>query len=144
MATADMVARRSLCSRAQVGAVIVTVDNQIIAASYNGPPARFKHEGRDCTHWCPRAAGSDLNPEYEDCPATHAEMNAIARAHGRLSDSTLYVTGSVCYSCAKVIPQSGIDKVVHRINPSEAHRRPEEVEKFLYLMGVNVERRVSR
>src|SRR3954466_3379651 len=54
MDVADLVAKRSLCSRAQVGCVVVTSDNRIEAATYNGPSPQFQHFGLQCEHWCQR------------------------------------------------------------------------------------------
>lgn len=144
MTTAAAVASRSLCSRAKVGAVIVSSDNVVRAASYNGPPPTYPHANRECKDWCPRAIASEtgeLSPTYDDCPSSHAEMNALARADtSRLAGATLYVTGAVCYQCAKVIPQTGITRVVHHVSEDEAHRRPDEVEAFLRRMHVHIER----
>jgi dCMP deaminase len=140
MHTANAVAKRSLCTRAQVGAVIVTVDNVVVAASYNGPPPKFLHYDRPCTEWCERAQGvKDLSPAYLDCPSTHAEMSAIARAdRSECQGATLYVTDAVCYPCAKVIPQTGITRVVHSVRENAIHRQPEKVELFLELMGIQI------
>jgi dCMP deaminase len=142
MLMADTISHRSLCSRAQVGAVIVSSDNRVVSASYNGPPPNFTHLNRPCTEWCPRAKpGLHLDPLYDDCPATHAEMSAIARADwSNCAGATIYVTGAMCMSCAKVIPQTGITRVVQRVREVEAHRNPESVESFLFQCGIAVER----
>lgn len=142
---ARTVATRSLCSRAQVGCVIVTHDNRVEAITYNGPPPNFRHGDMPCTSWCDRsrasARGESLDEEYHDCPAGHAEANAIARSDWtHLQDGSLYVTGSVCMGCAKLIAQTGIKKVYHVVNPTDAHRRTDAVEKFLLSVGVNVMR----
>lgn len=164
LAQAHGIARRSLCSRDQVGAVIVSEDNTPLMASYNGPPAGFTHEEKPCTEWCPRARGDNytwewptasyvskdvaagrdmegfyvvrgglkhylvtdddyekwgfvkkpvLSSNYEDCPALHAEANALSRSnHMHRAGGTIYVTSDVCYSCAKLIANSGIKRVV--------------------------------
>lgn len=49
---------RSLCVRAQVGAVIVDSRNRIVDTGYNGPPEFFQHNDEPCTQWCPRAKSS--------------------------------------------------------------------------------------
>lgn len=144
MATADVVAARSLCSRAKVGAVIVSEDNIVRAASYNGPPPGFQHQEMECSFWCRRATADELMPTYEDCWSTHAEMSAIARAdRSTLEGATIYVTSAVCMPCAKVIPQTGITHVVHRVEQSSMHRNPDRVEEFLYSMGIEVSRVVD-
>lgn len=141
MATAFAVAGRSLCSRAQVGAAIVTADNRVQAVSYNGPPPSFNHAGMPCTVWCPRSTAKTKTEDYTDCPASHAEMAAIARADwSQLDGGTIYVTGAVCYGCAKLILQTNLANVVHVVRPSEAHRHPADVEAFLLNNGVRVHR----
>jgi dCMP deaminase len=128
--------------RAQVGAVIVTKDNRVQAASYNGPPPNFKHRGRPCSEWCPRSLKmTDFDPEYDDCFACHAEENAIARSDWtQLDGATLVVTGAVCFKCAKLISQTGIVRVIHRVDATMTHRHPEKVEQFLKSLGIIVER----
>ena len=54
LSVAQVIARRSLCVRDQVGAVIVSQSNRIIATGYNGPPATFGANG-PCTNWCTRS-----------------------------------------------------------------------------------------
>lgn len=142
MSLAETIGRRSKCSRANVGAVIVTFDNRIVATGYNGPPAEYPADG-PCVEWCPRAmnGGSNLNPFYDDCPSVHAEMNAIAYADRQLmSHSTMYVSSATCMSCAKVIANSGVKKIVHAVHESDKHRAPDDVESFLRKCGIYTER----
>jgi len=137
----DVIGRRSLCSRAQVGAVIVTADNRVQAASYNGSAPKLPVDG-PCIDWCPRAmaeAGTKLDTGYNDCYALHAESNAIARSdHTQLDGATIYVNGSVCMNCAKMITATRISRVVMRINPSDAHRAPGEVIRYLQECEISV------
>lgn len=132
---ARTVAERSLCSRAQVGAVIVSADNRVQSASYNGPVPGFDHDKQPCTAWCPRAKkepGDALSPEYLDCAATHAEASALVRAdRSQLEGASIYVSGAVCINCAKLICHTGIKTVFHVVHATDAHRDPEVVEKFL-------------
>jgi dCMP deaminase len=139
---AEAVACRSLCVRARVGAVIVTKDNRVQSASYNGPAPAFVHNGTPCSSWCPRAGKTDdFDVHYDDCVATHSEANAIARADwSQLEGATLYVSGATCFQCAKLIAQTGIARLVHRVDSTMGHRDPELVEDFLRRMGVVVER----
>lgn len=139
---ADEMSRRSLCVRAQVGAVIVTSDNRVQAVSYNGPSPRLSRS-TPCSAWCPRALGATdtLSPDYADCESSHAEINAIARADAtQLDGATIYVNGSVCYSCAKAIAATRVSRVVMRINNTDAHRQPDKV--IAYLEQCNIEMKV--
>ncbi len=99
------VARRSTCPRAAVGAVIVR-DKRILTTGYNGAPTGLPH----CTEvGCLMVGGH--------CVRTlHAEQNAIIQAalHGvDVSGSTIYVTHQPCLTCAKMIINAGIVRVVY-------------------------------
>jgi dCMP deaminase len=145
---ADLVAKRSLCVRAQVGAVIVDRDNRIIATGYNGPPQGFDHGGQLCDRWCERGAKNveitALDRDYTDCVALHAEANAISVCDRSLRErGTIYVMGTPCFSCAKLIANSGLAAVV--IGPDRlgtatdvAHRSPRTTIEFLESCDVDV------
>ena len=125
MRFAETVKLRSRCSRDQVGCVVVTTDNRVAAASYNGPPPRAT-EGENapvpltgkCNEWCLRATATVRSAGYEDCYSNHAESNAIARADFTdIKGGTLYVTSTPCVSCAKNVAACGVDRVVFRVDP---------------------------
>lgn len=138
MTVADAIAHRSLCCRAQVGAVIVTKDNRGVAASYNGP-AKGDPVAGPCIDWCPRAQTGDQSPDYATCRAIHAEGNALTRAdYSEIQGATIYVTGSICINCAKGIANSGIQRVVHRVLPEHEFRNPAGVEQYLRECGIEV------
>ena len=133
--------RRSRCARAQVGAVIVTSDNRVASQSYNGP-AKGQLLTGDCTNWCPRAMGkTDLSSDYGACSTIHAEANALVRADfSEIQGGTIYVSHSSCINCAKLIANSGLRKLVHRVTDADAHRNPEQVERYLRDCGISVVR----
>jgi dCMP deaminase len=144
MAMADVFAKRSLCSRFQVGVIVVSSENRVIASGYNGPPANYPTNGQ-CINWCPRAQGNGgvPHPLYEDCHAVHAETNALLRADfSLLNNATLYANTSVCKGCAKIVANSGIKRVVHRVG-NDKYRNPEITEDFLKDCGLTVERFVD-
>lgn len=109
-------AKRSTCSRRQVGAVLVK-DNKVIGNGYNGVPSGATH----CIDGgCPRGqltyervpAGSDYNAH--PCMAIHAEHNSILQAgilHAR--GATLYTTEPPCQQCTNLIEHAGIAEVIH-------------------------------
>ena len=87
----------------KVGTVIVK-DNNILAFGFNGMPAGMSNE-------CKHPNGSTL-PEV-----IHAEANAIcklAKSTGSSEGATLYSTLSPCVECAKLIMQSGINRILFR------------------------------
>jgi len=143
MQCAMTIGERSLCARAQVGAVIVSTDNVVQAASYNGPEPGFDHEGIDCTHWCPRAQpGASITADYSACRSTHAEASALVRADkSRLDGGTIYVTRSTCINCAQLIAHTGLARLVHVVTVDDMHRDPDGVEEFLRNTGRDVVRR---
>lgn len=99
MDIAERVAQLSHAERKKVGAVLVR-DGNILAFGYNGTPSGFDNE-------CER----DNVTKKE---VLHAESNAIAkvaRSTESAEGSSLYVTLSPCFECAKLIIQSGIKEV---------------------------------
>ena len=107
---AVMVSSRSTCLRKQYGALIVK-NKQILSTGYNGTPAKITH--------CETCFRMDNNiphgTMYELCRSVHAEMNAIVLAakHGISVDgASIYVTGTPCLMCARLIINSGLKEVV--------------------------------
>lgn len=109
---AHLVATRATCPRRSVGAVIVR-DKRILATGYNGAPAGLPHcppEG-DQHDW-PRGcmmAGHCVR-------SLHAEQNCLLQAAkiGVASDgATMYVTCQPCNTCAKMIINAGVARVIY-------------------------------
>lgn len=105
MEIAHVIAKRSTCSRAQVGALICTA-GRILSTGYNGAPAGMAH----CNH---RYQPPD---DPRGCnTAVHAEANAVAWAarYGvRTEGATLYSTLAPCLACAQLIINCGIKRVI--------------------------------
>lgn len=103
-------ASRSNCVRRKVGAVVVR-KRRVRSTGYNGPPSGFGHcdAGR-----CPRATSdAAMSFGYDNCVALHAEANALLFADVEDRDgASLYSTAAPCFSCAKLIANSGIAEVV--------------------------------
>lgn len=140
---AHIIAERSRCVRSAVGCIVVTQSNAVVAVGYNGPPAKFISDENcgttTCDGWCPRATTGGGPAFYDDCVSSHAEMNALVRgARADFEGGTMYVTRAPCFTCAKVIANSGIARVVCRIAPEDAEREPERSIKMLAECGVTV------
>jgi dCMP deaminase len=110
---AYFVARRSTCTRRQVGAVIVK-DKHILATGYNGAPKGIAH----CLDTgCLRdKLGIPSGTRHEICMASHAEQNAIIQAayHGiAIKDAVIYCTTHPCSICSKMIINAGIKKIYY-------------------------------
>lgn len=112
MQIAHLVATRATCPRRHVGAVIVR-DRRILATGYNGAPrgvSHCPHEG-DQHDWplgCMRA-GHCIR-------ALHAEQNALLQAAligVPCEGAAIYVTCQPCNTCAKMIINGGISRVIY-------------------------------
>jgi len=112
MEITQQVARRSTCMRRHVGAVIVK-DKRILATGYNGAPSGFAH----CSETgCMRENLHIPSGERQEiCRGLHAEQNAIIQAalHGvSVAGADLYGTHQPCITCAKMIINAGIKRVI--------------------------------
>jgi dCMP deaminase len=100
------VATRATCSRKSVGAVLVK-NKLILATGYNGAPAGLRH--------CDHREGRDLLGGH--CArSTHAEQNAIVQAarHGiSIEGATLYCSHNPCLTCAKLLINAGVKRIVY-------------------------------
>ncbi len=109
---AHQVATRSTCLRRHVGAVIVR-DKHILATGYNGAPSGLEHcEVVGCLR---ERMGIPSGQRQEICRGLHAEQNAIIQAalHGvSTKGAAIYVTHQPCITCAKMIINAGIVRIV--------------------------------
>lgn len=139
MSVAAQVAQRSRCTRASMGAVIVSQHERISSTGYNGPASTFRGEG-DCINWCERAQGkTGLSGAYDGCPSIHAEANALLYVdRSQVEGGTIYVTAPPCMQCAKLISNSGLSRVVALIGEADAHRTPEVALDYLRNCGISV------
>jgi len=130
-----VVAQRSTCTRAAVGAVVV-LDRTILATGYNGAPAGLPH----CTEVGCLVTTSTLpdGTVEENCFRTiHAEINAIAQAAKNgvaIKGSDIYVTHSPCIHCLKVIANTGIRRVCY-----DRPYKLERVEELVTQSGIRFE-----
>ena len=142
MRVAHQVATRSLCDRDQVGAVIVDTQLRITGTGRNGPPAGFTHNELTCSHWCLRAAHGSryAEPDYSDCPSIHAEANALLSSdRSRHEGGTIYITSDPCWSCAKMIANSGLRVLIVETNEQKAdERQAHRTYEFLESVGLDV------
>ena len=141
MMLAEVIALRSLCVNAQVGAVIVNHNQRVTATGYNGPAAGLEYNTA-CNQWCPRAeANATRSTSYDNCLAIHAEANALLYADAsQIRGGTIYVSRAVCISCIKLISNSGLSRLVHRVSPDDLHRNPDLVEDMALNAGLETKR----
>jgi dCMP deaminase len=139
MELASVVRKRADCTRRVVGVLIVK-DFRIISTGYNGTPHGIKNcsEG-GCSRCQKRDQGKIDWYEYEEsCVCIHAEQNAIIQAAylgASTKGATLYSTTNPCSSCAKMLINAGIVKVVCRVE----HHDGEGI-KLLQKAGIEVKK----
>ena len=107
-----LVAKRSTCLRRQVGAVIVR-DKRILTTGYNGAPRGLPHCSE--TGCLREKMGVPSGQKQELCRGLHAEQNAIIQAalFGiSIENAQLYSVTQPCITCAKMIINAGIKRVV--------------------------------
>jgi dCMP deaminase len=95
-----------------VGAVLVK-DKRILTTGYNGAPHGLPH----CLEvGCLREQlGIPSGERQELCRGLHAEQNAIIQAayYGvSIEGATLYCTHQPCITCAKMLINAGIKKII--------------------------------
>lgn len=112
MEITTLVAKRSTCLRRKVGAVIVK-NKRIISTGYNGAISGLPHcEEKGCLR---EELKIPSGQRQEICRGLHAEQNALlfAASYGTdLNGATIYCTHQPCITCAKMIIQAGIKRVV--------------------------------
>ena len=108
--------RLSKAKQKKVGCLIVK-NNQIISDGYNGTPAGYDNDCEFETRF-----GWETKPEV-----LHAESNALMKLAKNTNSSlgsTIYLTISPCFECAKLIIQAGVSRVVY----SEEYRITKGIE----------------
>jgi dCMP deaminase len=101
LSIAFLISSRSACNRLKVGSVI-TKDNRILAAGYNG--------------FIPGAPHISRVREGREMATIHSEVNAISDAAKRgvnISGAKIYITHYPCINCFKSIVSSGINEIVY-------------------------------
>lgn len=142
MGVARVIASRSTCSRANVGALLA-VYGRIIATGYNGAPSGMPHCNHDCD--CDHSKLMSFRAHSPQCNSlkpcyvsVHAEANAIAFAakYGtRTQGSVLYCTLAPCFTCSQLLINAGVSKVVF----GDEYRATDGV-KLLWDAGVKINR----
>lgn len=131
--TALTISKRSSCIKRRYGCIIVKND-EIVSTGYNGS-ARGEINCSDVGE-CPRLNEPSNSGDYSNCPAVHAEQNAmLSPSRKDMIGSTMYLAGDErkwsninqsffswneikepepCPICLRLIKNSGIEKVITR------------------------------
>ncbi len=133
-----LIKSRSKDKHTQVGCVIVNRFNNIISTGYNSLPAGVNDHD-------PERYERPLKYEY----MVHSEENAIcaaAKAGIALAGSTIYMDGTPCITCARMIIQSGISHIIYNEathalwnSPKYDKTMEQKVRQLLYEAQVTVE-----
>lgn len=113
MEIANTVAKRATCDRGRSGCVIVR-DKQILVTGYVGSPRGLPHCD-EVGHLLKQVTHEDGRTSQHCMRTVHAEQNAIcqaARLGIALEGGTLYCRMTPCRTCAMLIINCGIVRVV--------------------------------
>jgi len=117
----------STCAKRKYAAILLDEYGHVVGMGYNGGPKGLKH----CIDGgCPRLAENSPNgTSYDNCIAIHAEANALLHSDYSSRAKILYVNGPPCFSCAKLIANSTVEKVFYKSDPN--YLDWDNVKKFL-------------
>lgn len=127
MKIVEIVGTRATCDRGKAGCII-TKDKRIISTGYVGSPVGTPHCD-EIGHEIHTVIHADGNQSNHCIRTTHAEQNAICQAARfgiAIEGATIYVKMTPCYTCAKMIINAGIKRVVCQ-NDYHAGTRSKEI-----------------
>jgi len=104
----ELVCSRSTCLRRSVGAIVTDAAGHVLSTGYNGTPAGFEH----CAKSSPCPGWQDQQGDTRRCLAVHAEQNALLQCQRLDLAHTMYVSCCPCFTCAKMILNTSIQRVV--------------------------------
>jgi dCMP deaminase len=126
MSIAELAGTRGTCDRGRSGCIIVR-DKRILCTGYVGSPMGLSHCD-DIGHEMHTVVAEDGTSSRHCIRTSHAELNAIANAARlgvALEGATLYCHMTPCYTCAKVIINAGIKRVVIKMDYHAGNRSKE-------------------
>ncbi|MBC35709.1 MAG: cell division protein DedD [Bacteroidetes bacterium] len=136
MELANAVAKRATCDRGRSGCVIVK-NRQILVTGYVGSPRGLEHCD-EIGHLFKKVYHEDGSVTQHCVRTVHAEQNAICQAAKLgigLEGSTLYCKMTPCRTCAMLIINCGIERVVCE----KKYHAGAESEEMFRAVGVKLE-----
>lgn len=136
MDLANTVARRATCDRGRSGCVIVR-NKQILVTGYVGSPMGLPHCD-EVGHLLKKVTHVDGSESTHCMRTVHAEQNAIcqaARLGISLEGGTCYCRMTPCRTCAMLIINCGIERVVCE----KKYHAGAESEEMFKIAGVKIE-----
>lgn len=113
MEVADAISKRATCDRGRSGCVIAR-DKQLLVTGYVGSPQGLPHCD-EIGHQMKKTIHEDGHVTQHCVRTVHAEQNAICQASKRgisINGATLYCRMTPCRTCAMLIINCGIVRVV--------------------------------
>ena len=136
MEVCEAISKRATCDRGR-SVCVIAKDKQLLVTGYVGAPAGLPHCD-DAGHQFKKMLHED-GKETTHCVRTvHAEQNAICQAAKRgipIDGATLYCRMTPCRTCAMLIINCGIKKVVCQWR----YHSGEESEEMFKLAGIPIE-----
>ncbi|WP_394706928.1 deoxycytidylate deaminase [Marispirochaeta sp.] len=136
MEVCDAIAKRATCDRGRSGCVIAR-DRQLLVTGYVGSPVGFPHCD-EVGHQIRKLIHEDGSISQHCMRTVHAEQNAICQAARRgvaLEGATLYCTMTPCRTCAMLIINCGITRVVCK----RKYHAGAESEEFFRRAGIQLD-----
>lgn len=136
MEIANTVSKRATCDRGRSGCVIAR-GRQILVTGYVGSPTRLPHCD-DAGHQMKRLTHEDGKTTQHCMRTVHAEQNAVCQAAKlgiSIENATLYCRMTPCRTCAMLIINCGIKRVVCE----KKYHAGEESEKLFAEAGIKIE-----
>ena len=113
MEVADAISKRATCGRGRSGCVIAK-DRRILVTGYVGSPQGLPHCD-DIGHQMKKIMHEDGSVSQHCVRTVHAEQNAVCQAAKRgisIDGATLYCRMTPCRTCAMLLINCGISRVV--------------------------------
>ena len=135
MELANTAAKRATCDRGRSGCVIVR-NKQVLVTGYVGSPSGLKHCD-EVGHLFKKVYHEEGRVTQHCVRTVHAEQNAICQAARRgigLDKATVYCRMTPCRTCAMLIVNCGIERVVCE----KKYHAGEESEQLLKEAGVKL------
>lgn len=136
MEVARTIAKRATCDRGRSGCVIAR-DRQLLVTGYVGSPVGLPHCD-EVGHLMKKVIHDDDSISQHCMRTVHAEQNAICQAAKlgvAINGATLYCKMTPCRTCAMLIINSGIQRVVCE----KKYHRGSESEQMFKDAGIRLE-----
>jgi len=130
------IAKRATCNRGKTAAIAVK-DRRIIATGYVGSPKGLPHCD-EAGHMLHKVINEDDSISQHCIRTVHAEQNVICQAAKfgiSLDGATMYMKLTPCFTCAKMIINTGIKRIV----AEKKYHRDKYSLKFLKEAGIEVD-----